>query len=75
MTVPTNPHWVRVVEYGPFPLCVIQKEGLCPSSVDINRLMMITVLAFEELDGPVGRALGVRSQKLSNVCEGQSSDG
>jgi hypothetical protein len=38
---PTNPHWVRVVGYGPFFLWVIHKEGLCPSSGDINRLMMI----------------------------------
>jgi hypothetical protein len=27
--------------YGPFSLCVIHKEGLCPSSGDINRLIMI----------------------------------
>jgi glutaminase len=38
---PTNPHWARVV-YGPFSLCVIHKEGLCLSSGDINRLMMMT---------------------------------
>jgi hypothetical protein len=37
---PTNPHWARVVGYGPFSLCLIHKEGLCPSSGDINRLMM-----------------------------------
>jgi hypothetical protein len=29
-----------VVGYGLFSLCVIHKEGLCPSSGDINRLMM-----------------------------------
>jgi hypothetical protein len=38
---PTNPHWV--VGYGPFSLCVIHKEGLCPSSGDINRLMMMVL--------------------------------
>jgi hypothetical protein len=38
---PTNPLWVRVVGYGPFSLCVIHKEGLCPNSGDINRLMMM----------------------------------
>jgi hypothetical protein len=38
---PTNPHWAGVVGYGPFSLWVIHKEGLCPSSGDINRLMMI----------------------------------
>jgi hypothetical protein len=37
---PTNPHWARVVGYGSFSLCVIHKEGLCPSSGDINRLMI-----------------------------------
>jgi hypothetical protein len=40
----TNPHWARVVGYGPFSLWVIHKEGLCPSSADINRLMMKKVL-------------------------------
>jgi hypothetical protein len=38
---PTKPHWARVVGYGPFSLCVIHKEGLCPSSRDNNRLMMM----------------------------------
>jgi hypothetical protein len=40
---PTNPHWARVVGYGPFSLWVIHKEGLCPSSGDINRLMMMSM--------------------------------
>jgi hypothetical protein len=35
---PTNPHWTRVVGYGPW---VIHKEGVCSSSGDINRLMMM----------------------------------
>jgi hypothetical protein len=38
--IPTNPHWARVVGYDPFSLCVIHKEGLCPSSGNINRPMM-----------------------------------
>jgi hypothetical protein len=42
--VPTNLHWVRVVGYGLFSLCVIQNESLCPSS-GINRLMMM-ILCF-----------------------------
>jgi hypothetical protein len=42
----TNPHWAPVVGYGPFSLCVIHKEGLCPSSGDINRLMMIMMMSF-----------------------------
>jgi hypothetical protein len=41
---PTNPHWARVVGYGPFSLCVI-----CLNSGDINRLMMITYLWFGAL--------------------------
>jgi hypothetical protein len=41
LLAPTNPHWARVVAYGPFSLCVFHKEGLCPSSGDINRLMMM----------------------------------
>jgi hypothetical protein len=39
-TSPTNPHWARVVGYGPFSLWVIHKEGLCPSNGDIDRMMM-----------------------------------
>jgi cellulose synthase/poly-beta-1,6-N-acetylglucosamine synthase-like glycosyltransferase len=37
----TNPHWVRVECYGPISLCVVHREGLCPSSGGINRLMML----------------------------------
>jgi hypothetical protein len=43
---PTNPHWARVVAYGPFSLSVIHKEGLCPSSGDINRLMMMMTQGY-----------------------------
>jgi hypothetical protein len=39
--VPTKPHETRVVGYDPFSLWVIHKEGLCPSSGHINRLMMM----------------------------------
>jgi hypothetical protein len=28
---PTNPHWARVVGYGPYSLWVIHKEGLLTS--------------------------------------------
>jgi hypothetical protein len=38
---PTNPHWARVVGYGPFSLCVIHKEGQCPTDGGINRLLMM----------------------------------
>jgi hypothetical protein len=34
-----NPHWACVVGYNPFSLCVIHKEGVCPSSRD-NGLMI-----------------------------------
>jgi hypothetical protein len=43
---PTNPHWARVVTYGPFSSGVIHKEGLCHSSGDIDRLMIITYLSI-----------------------------
>jgi hypothetical protein len=42
----TNPHWARVVGYGPFSLCVIHKEGLCPSSGDILGIMMMVEFAL-----------------------------
>jgi hypothetical protein len=42
--ISTNPHWVLVVDYGPFFLCVIHKEGLCPSSGNINRLTMMMMI-------------------------------
>jgi hypothetical protein len=34
--------------YGPFSLCVIHKEGLCPSSWDDdeNKLKIITLIAL-----------------------------
>jgi hypothetical protein len=38
-----NPHWARVVGYGPFAVCVIHTEGLCSSSEGINRLMMMII--------------------------------
>jgi hypothetical protein len=44
---PTNPHWTHLVGYGPFSLCVIHKEGLCPSSGDINRLKMMMMMNDE----------------------------
>jgi hypothetical protein len=45
---PTNPHWAHVVGYGPFSLCVIHKEGLFPSSEDINRLMMMMIFLIHD---------------------------
>jgi hypothetical protein len=41
---PTNPHWARVVVYGPFSLCLTHKEGFFPSCGDNNRLMMIMLM-------------------------------
>jgi hypothetical protein len=40
----TNPHWALVVGYGPFSISVIYKEGICPSSGDIKRLMMMMIM-------------------------------
>jgi hypothetical protein len=39
--VPQILHWARVVGCRPFALYVIYKERLCPSSEDINWLMMM----------------------------------
>jgi hypothetical protein len=36
-----NQHWGRVVGIVPFCLCVIHKDDLCPSSGNINMLMMM----------------------------------
>jgi hypothetical protein len=41
---PTNPHSARVVGYGPFSLRLTHMEGLCPSSEDMNRLMMVMMM-------------------------------
>jgi hypothetical protein len=40
---PTNPHSVRLVDYGSLSLCVINKEGLCRCSGEINRLMIMMI--------------------------------
>jgi secreted trypsin-like serine protease len=52
---PTIPHRACVVGYSPFSLCT-NKEGLYPSSVDINRLMIIL---FFSLQGDSGGPLTV----------------
>jgi hypothetical protein len=44
---PMKPHWARVVGYGPLCLCVSHKEGLYPSSGDINRMMMMMMINFD----------------------------
>jgi hypothetical protein len=41
-----NPHWARGGGYSPFSLCVIHNEGLCPSSGNINRLMIMMVISL-----------------------------
>jgi hypothetical protein len=45
---PTDPHWARLVGYGPFSgsLCVIHKESLCLSSGDINKVNVGTYLSI-----------------------------
>jgi hypothetical protein len=47
----SNPHWARVVGYGPFSLCVIHKEGLCPSNWVINWLMVTLSTKFHQSNG------------------------
>jgi hypothetical protein len=70
---PTNPHWARVVSYGPFSLCVIHKEGLCPSSGDINRLMMyVRVLIMWGTDDAGGKGVEhIEGVALLRVDDGQ----
>jgi hypothetical protein len=46
LLVPTNPHWARGVGIDPFFLCIIHKEGLCPSSGEIDRLMMMMMKLY-----------------------------
>jgi hypothetical protein len=41
-----------VVGYGPFSVWAIHKEGLCPSSGDINRLMMMIYSRHSRLFSP-----------------------
>jgi hypothetical protein len=69
---PTNPHWARVVGYGPFSLCLIHKEGFCSSSGDINRLMMSDSQGRIECSGLNSRLLRkgsqVRSPHRTNIC-------
>jgi hypothetical protein len=65
---PTNQHGARAVSYGPFFLCVIHKEGLCPSSGDINRLMMIInlpwiTLSIKKPHNPLGSFKDLRIPK------------
>jgi hypothetical protein len=44
----TNPHWACVAGYDLFSLWVIHMEGLCPSSGDINRLMMMFEILIDQ---------------------------
>jgi hypothetical protein len=46
--VSTNPHWASMVGYGPFSLCDIHKERLCPSSGHINRLIMMILIDISD---------------------------
>jgi hypothetical protein len=41
----TNPLWAHV-GYGPFSLCVIHKEGLCSSSGDVSKLIMMMKIPY-----------------------------
>jgi hypothetical protein len=48
LLAPTNPLGPRDGLW-PVLLSVIHKEGLCPSSGDINRLMMMTMMLFQDI--------------------------
>jgi hypothetical protein len=48
LLAPTNSHWVRVVGYGPYTLCVIHKEHMCPSSGGINKLIIMMMSSMVE---------------------------
>jgi hypothetical protein len=47
---PTNPHWAGP-RGGLWPVLLMCKEGLCPSSGDINRLMMMMMNNFNRYSG------------------------
>jgi hypothetical protein len=53
---PTNPHWARVVGFGPFSLCVIYKEGLCPSSGDRLMAILPKLMPIVLVEGPRAEA-------------------
>jgi hypothetical protein len=61
---PTNTSWVRVVDYGPFSLCVIRREGLWSSSGDINRLIMMMISLY------VSYSRQCVLDRTSTVCNG-----
>jgi hypothetical protein len=66
---PTNPHWARVVGYGPFSICVIHKEGLCPSNGDNNRLMMMTMMSnTADVTGGRSTATAGASKSSTMLC-------
>jgi hypothetical protein len=50
-----------VVGYAPFSLCAIHKESLCPSSGNINRLMMMMMMK-----GSLSTYIGI--QKFQFFC-------
>jgi hypothetical protein len=51
-----------VVAYGPFSLCVLHKEALCPSNGGINRLKMMKFLPNRHF---LFKKLGVLADILS----------
>jgi hypothetical protein len=71
---PTNPHWARVVGYGPFSLCVIQKEGLCPNSGDINRLMMMMIMSNINIDWQPNMPVTLMTINILQTCLSRTLD-
>jgi hypothetical protein len=72
------PHWARVVGYGPFSLCVIHKEGLSPSSGDVNRLMMMIKMylfvLFEDLVHITGISMSICLARASASLKSVHAD-
>jgi hypothetical protein len=53
--------------YSPFFLCVIHKEGLCPSRGDINRLMMINLRNLTILSVYFRKPAGVGGMPIATL--------
>jgi hypothetical protein len=56
-----------VVGYGPFSLWVIHKEGLCPSSGDFNRLMMMMMILHADDVRTIDRKIILYTQHYKNI--------
>jgi hypothetical protein len=63
----TNPHWARVVGYGPFPLCVIHSEGCAPAvGTLICLMMMMKCIARRAVDRTVSTSCWTKLSYFSS---------